>query len=112
MEHKAEVYMNNFLAGYLIQTDYEYIFRYSDEYLNDFSKPAISLTLSKNQKEHHSKFLFPFFFGLLSEGDLKTIQCKKLGIDENDHFRRLVKTAQNTIGAITIKEVTANESVS
>jgi len=109
MERKAEVYLNDSLSGYLIQTDDEYIFIYTDKYLNDFNKPAISLSLSKNEKEHHSKFLFPFFFGLLSEGDLKTIQCRKLGINENDHFKRLIKTAHNTIGAVTIKEVIVNE---
>ena len=104
MERKAAVYMNNHLAGYLIQTDEEYIFLYEDEYFTDAGKSSISLTFPKSQKEYHSKYLFPFFFGLLSEGDLKTLQCKKLGIDENDHFTRLLKTAQNTIGAVQIKE--------
>lgn len=104
MERKAAVYTNDHLAGYLIQTDEEYIFLYEDEYFTDASKPSISLTLPKSKKEYHSKYLFPFFFGLLSEGDLKTLQCRKLGIDENDHFTRLLKTAQNTIGAVQIKE--------
>jgi len=105
MERKSEVYMNDSLAGYLIQSDEEYIFKYADEYFNDTNKPAISLTIPKNEREHHSKILFSFFFGLLSEGDLKTIQCRKLGIDENDHFKRLIKTAHNTIGAVTVKEI-------
>ena len=104
MERKAAVYINDHLAGYLIQTDEEYIYRYEDEYFNDAKKPSISLTFPKSQKEYHSKYLFPFFFGLLSEGDLKILQCRKLGIDGNDHFTRLLKTAQNTIGAIQLKE--------
>ncbi|MEW5841712.1 MAG: HipA N-terminal domain-containing protein [Bacteroidota bacterium] len=104
MERKAEVYINDQLAGYLIQTDEEYVFKYEDAYFSDDNKPAISLTLPKSTKEYHSKYLFPFFFGLLSEGDLKTLQCRNLGIDENDHFTRLLKTAQNTIGAVRIKE--------
>lgn len=104
MERKAEVYINDQLAGYLIQTDEEYVFKYEDAYFPDDNKPAISLTLPKSTKEYHSKYLFPFFFGLLSEGDLKTLQCRNLGIDENDHFTRLLKTAQNTIGAVRIKE--------
>jgi serine/threonine-protein kinase HipA len=50
--------------------------------------------------------LFPFFYGLLSEGTNKEIQSKLLKIDENDDFTRLIKTAENdTIGAITIKEI-------
>jgi serine/threonine-protein kinase HipA len=105
MEKKAAVYINNNLAGYLIQTDEEYIFIYQDDYFIDAEKPAISLTIPKNKKEHRSKHLFSFFFGLLSEGDLKLLQCKKLGIDENDHFTRLIKTATNTIGAVYVKEV-------
>lgn len=80
MERKAAVYTNDYLAGYLIQTDKEYIFQYEDEYFNDLNKPAISLTFPKSQKKYHSKHLFPFFFGLLSEGDLKILQCRKLGI--------------------------------
>ncbi len=105
MERKAAVYINETLAGHLVQRDDEYIFRYDDLYFADSNQPAISITFPKSQKEYHSKYLFPFFFGLLSEGDLKILQCRKLGIDENDHFTRLLKTAQNTIGAVQIKEV-------
>jgi len=105
MERSAEVFVNDVLAGYLIKTSEGFKFIYEDSYLNDSSKPSISLTLPKNQKEYNSKTLFSFFFGLLSEGDLKAIQCRNLGIDENDHFSRLVKTGYNTIGAVKIKEV-------
>jgi len=105
MERKAEVFVNDLLAGFLIQKDDGYLFEYADTYFSDPKNPAISLTISKSSKEHHSKTLFAFFFGLLSEGDLKTIQCRNLGIDENDHFSRLVKTGYNTIGAVRIKEV-------
>ncbi|MBW6488067.1 HipA N-terminal domain-containing protein [Sulfurimonas sp.] len=49
--------------------------------------------------------LFPFFFNLLSEGNLKSMQCRELKIDEDDNFTRLLKTTQeNTIGAITVEE--------
>lgn len=104
MDKKAAVYINDELAGYLVQTENEYIFQYDEIYFADSSKPAISLTFPKSQKEYHSTYLFPFFFGLLSEGDMKILQCRKLGINENDHFTRLLKTAQNTIGAVQIKE--------
>ena len=105
MERTAEVYVNDLLAGHLIKNDDGYLFVYADSYLADPSNPAISLTIPKSSREHHSKTLFAFFFGLLSEGDLKTIQCRNLGIDENDHFSRLVKTGYNTIGAVRIQEV-------
>jgi serine/threonine-protein kinase HipA len=105
MQRIAEVYLNDLLAGHLKKNDEGYSFVYADLYLSDPQNPSISLTIPKNIKEHYSKTLFAFFFGLLSEGDLKTIQCRNLGIDENDHFSRLVKTGFNTIGAVHIKEV-------
>lgn len=104
MEKKAKIFFNYEFAGELIKTENEYIFRYDEKYFNDPTKPAISLTIPKTQIEFHSKILFPFFFGLLAEGDQKTIQCRMLSIDENDHFSRLLKTAENTIGAVSIKE--------
>jgi serine/threonine-protein kinase HipA len=40
----------------------------------------------------------------LSEGVNKNIQCRLLKIDENDHFGRLLLTAQDdNIGSITVK---------
>ena len=37
------------------------------------------------------------------------MQCRLLKIDENDDFTRLIKTAgEDTIGAITVKELKEN----
>jgi len=48
-----------------------------------------------------------FFYGMLAEGINKDIQCRLLKIDEEDDFTRLIKTAgEDTIGAITVKELT------
>ncbi len=104
---KAGVYNNGILAGYLEKKSaVEYVFTYEATYYADASKPAISLTLPKSAHTHQSSVLFPFFAGLLAEGVNKDIQCKLLRIDENDDFTRLLKTAnEDTIGAITIKEV-------
>jgi serine/threonine-protein kinase HipA len=42
---------------------------------------------------------------MLAEGSNKELQCKLLQINENDHFSRLLATAEfDTIGAITVKE--------
>ncbi|MGE5497220.1 MAG: HipA N-terminal domain-containing protein [Syntrophothermus sp.] len=105
MRGKAAVYYNEILAGYLSAFDEGYVFCYDKDYLADTRLPAISLSFPRTAEEFHSKTLFPFFFGLLAEGDQKQIQCRILGIDEENHFTRLVKTAENTIGAISIKEV-------
>lgn len=102
---RANVYNNGVLAGLIEKLpDSTYLFEYDDVYINSNEHPSISLTLPKNVKTHRSNKLFAFFYGLLSEGVNKHIQCRLLKIDENDHFRRLLMSAQNdTIGAITIK---------
>ena len=102
-----EIYRNGTLAGTLTEKNRQhYIFRYNDNYFNDISKPAISLTLPKTQKEYISKFLFPYFFNMLSEGVNGKLQSTLLRIDEEDHFGLLMATAQyDTIGAITVKPI-------
>ncbi|MDD5362239.1 MAG: HipA N-terminal domain-containing protein [Ignavibacteria bacterium] len=105
-EQRAEVFCNEYLAGDLVKTKNGYIFTYNDKYFNDKDKPAISISFPKSKKQFVSEFLFPFFFGLLSEGVNKEIQCRTLRIDEKDYFTRLIKTAStDTIGAITLKEI-------
>lgn len=104
-EQKATVYYNEIIAGYLSKVNRKYIFRYDEDYLSNEEYPSISLSLPKRKEQYVSEKLFAFFYGLLAEGDNKEIQCRKLKIDEKDHFTRLIKTAaENTIGAITLKE--------
>lgn len=104
---KAVVYNNGILAGTLEKrAPDEYLFIYDDNYLADALNPSISLSLPKSRKEHKSSALFSFFYGLLAEGINKDIQCRLLRIDGEDDFTRLVKTAgDDTIGAVTVKEI-------
>ena len=106
---KASVYYNNILAGILEKKESNtYTFIYDRAYLLNPAMPAISLTLPKASEAHEQTVLFSFFMGLLSEGINKKIQCRLLKIDGEDDFTRLLKTAgEDTIGAITIKEITA-----
>ena len=56
------VYLNKERVGIITElSSNEYRFRYDDEYFNDPSKPSISLTLTKQQQEYTSHYLFPFF---------------------------------------------------
>lgn len=104
---KANVYCRGILAGILSQDSAGYHFRYLPEYLHNPALPAISLTLPKQEDDFQSAILFPFFFGLLAEGENKALQCRLLRIDENDHLTRLLKTCSaETIGGITVEEVT------
>ena len=102
---KANVFNNNILAGVLEKKlDGTYSFEYDDAYMQINKYASISLSLPKSIKVHTSRTMFSFFFGLLTEGVNKDIQCRLLKIDENDYFKRLMLTAQNdTIGAITVK---------
>jgi len=103
----AEVYRNEILAGFLTEENTEnFVFCYEDNYFFDNTRPAVSLTLPKTQREFRSSFLFPFFFNMLSEGINRRLQNRQLKIDEHDDFGLLLATAKHdTIGAITIKEV-------
>jgi len=103
----VEIYRNRILAGLLKEIDAKnFVFTYDDLYYNDASKPAISLTLPKLQKEYHCDVIFPFFSNMIAEGENKKMQSQLLKIDENDQFGLLLATAQaDTIGNITVKEI-------
>jgi serine/threonine-protein kinase HipA len=104
---KGIVYKNELPVGEIGRDDRGlYGFFYYEEYLQSENPSAISVNLPLKKEPFVSKILFPFFFNLLSEGNLKTMQCRELKIDEDDNFTRLLKTTQeNTIGAITLKEI-------
>ena len=101
----AYVYDGKLLAGTLEFDGANYTFLYDSKFLNNQETTAISLTLPKQKEPFVSKHLHPFFANLLAEGNLKKLQCKRLKIDEDDEFTRLIKTAtHDTIGTVTIKE--------
>ncbi len=107
---QGKVYNNNILAGYLTETDDgDFVFHYTNDYFFNTLLPPISVTIPKTRQNHRSKILFPFFFNMISEGANKRLQNKFLKIDENDFFGLLLKTAADeTIGAITVKEDVEN----
>lgn len=105
MNRKGFVYFNDVLAGTIEYRENEYIFTYDTSYFSNPSMPSIAISLPKKKIEYRSSILFPFFYGLLAEGNEKALQCSAFKIDENDHFTRLLKTAgKNTIGAVTVRE--------
>lgn len=103
---KAIVSYNGIQAGELSRDSSGYVFRYFKSYLHNPRCPAISLSFPKQEEPFTSRILFPFFYGLLSEGENKEIFCKVLKIDKNDHFSLLVNTAiSDTIGAVTVQRM-------
>lgn len=106
---KGAVYFRGDYAGEIVElAPNAYLFRYDDAYFVASDKPAISLTLSKNQQEYRSEYLFPFFFNLLSEGSNRQVQSSMLHVDESDHFGILLATAgTDVVGAVTVKPLEA-----
>ena len=104
---KAKVIYKNEWAGTLAQhPDGRFEFIYNEAWLNDTSKPPISLTLPKQKHPYKSEHLFPFFYNMLPEGTNKQTVCYNLRIDEKDHFGILMATARfDTIGAVRIEKL-------
>lgn len=104
---KAKILYKDKEAGELIQQNNgSFTFRYYKSWLNDPSKPAISLTFPKSQSEYHLDFLFPFFFNMLPEGSNRQIVCKLNRLDLNDYFGILLTTAKNdNIGAVKVVQI-------
>ncbi|MCX6263077.1 MAG: HipA N-terminal domain-containing protein [Bacteroidetes bacterium] len=103
----GQVFFKNELAGILNQLDNgSFIFQYDKHWLNDSSKPAISLTLPKNKIEFQSSTLFPFFFNLIPEGVNKQLICRKKRIDRDDYFGLMLEVAGgDTIGAVKVIKI-------
>ncbi|MFN3640118.1 MAG: HipA N-terminal domain-containing protein [Flavobacterium sp.] len=100
----AKIVFKNEESGLLTQhDDGSFTFRYHDHWVSNESKPSISVTLPKREKEFHSKYLFPFFFNMLPEGSNKQVVCKLNQIDSDDYFGLLMTTAQeDSIGAVKV----------
>ncbi|MCF0178052.1 MAG: HipA N-terminal domain-containing protein [Bacteroidales bacterium] len=85
------VYNGDSFAGVLTEkSSAEYIFRYNDDYLEDKSQPAISVTLPKIRQIHTCDSVFPFFTNLLPEGINRHALCTRSKVDEHDLFGMLM----------------------
>jgi HipA-like protein len=103
----ARILYKNEEVGILKQMDDgSYTFQYHKTWVENDSKPAVSLTLPKVIGAYTSPHLFPFFYHMLPEGTNKQIVCYNLRIDETDYFGLLMFTAQNdTIGAVRVVKI-------
>lgn len=101
---QAKILYKDLEAGLLTQfDDGSFAFKYSDNWLSDSSKPAVSLTLPKVKQEFRSAYLFPFFYNLLPEGSNKQAVCLLNRIDPDDDFGILLTSAKDdAIGAVRV----------
>jgi len=100
---RAEVYFKDLLAGFLTDFDDHYEFQYTIDYLNKGFPISVTLPLQKDA--FISKQLFPFFDGLIVEGWLLNVAKDNWKINPNDRMGLLLLLGEDTIGAVSIKEV-------
>lgn len=102
---KACVLKNGKTAGYLLANKRRFVFIYDSDYLATGGS-SIATGFPKAQRIFSSRYLFPFFSGLLPEGENLAYICRSLKLNPKDKFGLLLELAQNeTIGAITVKGI-------
>jgi serine/threonine-protein kinase HipA len=99
---KAKVYVNNVLAGSLIEKDFSsgYLFHYEENYRGE----PVSLTLPLTQTNYEFASFPPFFDGLLPEGSQLQALLKQEKLDSTDYFGQLVTVGNDLVGAVTVFE--------
>ncbi|MDD2213405.1 MAG: HipA N-terminal domain-containing protein [Oscillospiraceae bacterium] len=100
----ASVYVRDRYAGRLNETDEGYVFTYSQAYLAEAEATAVSLTLPLQSAAFTSKYLFPFFDGLLPEGWLLDIVSRNWKLSPADRFGLLLCACRDCIGNVSIQE--------
>ena len=96
----AEVYVGEFLAGFLTESDN---MKYSFEYLPDYTGSSVSYTMPVTQKRFDFGMFPPFFEGLLPEGFNLEALLMKRKIEKNDYFTQLLTVGEDMVGDVTVK---------
>jgi len=99
---KAEVHMQERLAGILEERDDGYAFFYLPDYLDHMDATAVSLTLPLQSGSFEDKRLFPFFDGLIPEGWLLDIAEQTWKLNPRDRMGLLLACCHDCIGAVSI----------
>ncbi len=100
---KAKVSVKGIEAGILTELvqGKEYVF----EYLEEYEGLEVSRTMPTKQKTYNFKNFPPFFDGLLPEGIQLEGLLKIRKIDRSDYFSQLIAIGEDTVGAVTVKEI-------
>jgi len=97
---KAQVYMNNILAGTLEELGNN---QYQFSYDKNYQGASISLTLAKQTLAYQFDKFPPFFEGLLPEGKQLEALLHHCKLDRNDYFGQLVQVGHDLVGAVTVE---------
>ena len=100
---KAKIYVKGIEAGILSELvkGKEYVF----EYLEGYKGLEVSLTMPTKQQVYKFNNFPPFFDGLLPEGIQLEGLLKIRKIDRGDYFSQLIAIGEDTVGAVTVKEI-------
>lgn len=100
---KAEVFIHNTLAGYLVEEDKNKRYRFT--YNKEYTGIPVSLTMPVKEGEFWFNTFPPFFDGLLPEGVQLDGLLRIKKIDKEDYFSQLMATGRDLVGAVSLKEV-------
>jgi serine/threonine-protein kinase HipA len=98
----AKVFVNGIEAGVLTELIFNKKYRF--EYLPEYTKTPVSLTLPIHQRIYDFDSFPPFFDGLLPEGFQLEGLLKFGKIDRNDFFSQLVTVGDDLVGNVTVKD--------
>lgn len=102
----ADIFLFDRLAGRLDEHDEGgYEFRYDPGYLARPDALPLSFTLPLRAEPFLSRFLFPFFDGLIPEGWLLDVAQASWKLDPRDRMGLLLACCRDCIGAASVREV-------
>jgi serine/threonine-protein kinase HipA len=108
---KAEIKINDIIAGILTQDENGYNFIYDKKYLESNDPELVSLTLPLQENAFVSKVLFPFFDGLIPEGWLLHIAEKNWKLNTRDRMGLLLACCRDCIGAVSVHPVNEEDEL-
>lgn len=101
---RADIYVNEWKAGVLEETESGYQFLYDPNYLTMESAEPVSLTLPLQEEPYTSQVLFFFFDGLIPEGWLLDVVEDTWKVDPKDRMGLLLVSCRDTIGTVSVRE--------
>jgi serine/threonine-protein kinase HipA len=99
----ARVFFENNFAGILTESEDGKVYRF--QYESGYSGPPISLTMPVREEVYLFDEFPPFFDGLLPEGFQLEALLRQKKLDRNDKFGQLLIIGADTVGAVTVKEM-------
>lgn len=103
MSRALAVWWDGAVVGTLRTNQYgETSFVYAAEWLADFSRPAVSISLPKRPEPFKRRASRPFFAGLLPEDAQRAAVAGALGISRNNDFKLLEALGGEVAGALTL----------